>query len=79
MYNNADKLQNIRPGDSVERLLCGMLPMQLVVTAVTQDRIICGAWEFSRTSGAEIDEELGWTDTETGSYIRPVTDDVVQQ
>lgn len=71
-YNAADKLQNIQPGDAVERLLYGMLPMPLVVTAVTEDRITCGSWEFSRCSGAEIDEELGWTDEETGSVIRPL-------
>ena len=79
MYNNADRLQNVRPGDTVERMLCGMLPMQLRVTQVTEDRVICGDWEFSRVNGAEIDDELGWTGGESGSFIRPLTDDVAQQ
>ena len=26
-------------------------------------------WEFSRRNGAEIDEELGWGETVTGSFI----------
>ena len=79
MYNNGDRLRNIRSGDTVERMLCGMLPMQLLVTEVTEDRIVCGAWEFSRANGAELDEALGWTGDESGSYIRPLTDDVAQQ
>ena len=79
MYNNGDHLRNVQPGDVVERLLCGTLPVQLEVTEVTPERIACGAWEFSRQNGAEIDEALGWTDEVTGSYIRPVTDDVAHQ
>ena len=33
--------------------------MRLKVTQLTADRIICGAWEFDRQTGAEIDEDLG--------------------
>ena len=79
MHNNGDRLRNIRAGDMVERLLCGMLPMQLRVSQVTNDRIICGAWEFSRANGAELDEDLGWTGGESGSVIRPLADSAVQK
>ena len=71
MYNNGDGLQNVQPGDVVERVLCGMLPMQLTATAVTPERVVCGSWEFIATSGTEMDEDLGWTDEETRIYIRP--------
>jgi hypothetical protein len=74
MYNNGDRLRNIRTGDTVERVLCGMLPMQLKVSQVTKHRIICGTLEFSRANGAELDEDLGWTGGESGSYIRPRVD-----
>jgi hypothetical protein len=34
--------------------------MELTVTAVTSNRIMCGDWEFDLLTGAEIDEFLGW-------------------
>jgi len=45
--------------------------MELTVTEVTHDRIICGDWEFDRTTGAEIDDVLDWgpPPKSTGSYI----------
>ncbi len=64
-------LDGLRPGDPVHRWL-GPMPMKLKVTRVTRDRIICGAWEFDRLTGAEIDEEMGWGREGTGSWIRPV-------
>ena len=63
--------EGIKPGDTVTRLLAGIIPMPMTVTAVTPDRIICGAWSFSRANGAEIDEELGWDDFASGSYFSP--------
>lgn len=56
-----------KPGDWVTRMLCGELPMKLRVTDVTPDKIVCGAWEFDRLNGAEIDEELGWPRMENGT------------
>jgi hypothetical protein len=63
------KLKELAVGDRVVRMLAGTIPMELVVTAVTEERIICGAWEFDRTTGAEIDEDLGWGPQGTGSYL----------
>jgi hypothetical protein len=58
-------------GDMVLRWLSGVpQPMQLVVTAVTEERIICGPWEFDRETGAEIDDFLQWGPKRTGSRIR---------
>ena len=64
-------LDGLSPDDPVHRWL-GQVPMKLKVTQVTQDRIICGAWEFDRQTGAEIDEELGLGPDGTGSWIRPI-------
>lgn len=61
-------LQDVKVGDTVTRNLCGM-EMELKVTEITENRIICGSWEFDKKSGAEIDEELGWGPTMTGSFI----------
>jgi len=44
--------------------------MELTVTAVTEDRIICGPWEFDKRTGAEIDEDFGWGPGFSGSYIQ---------
>jgi hypothetical protein len=49
--------------------------MRLRVTTVTEDRVICGPWEFDRETGAEIDDFLGWGPTVTGSYIRTLSAD----
>ncbi len=65
-------LQALKPGDQVHRFL-GPVPILLKVSRVTKDRIVCGAWEFDRATGAEIDEDLGWGPGETGSWIRPVS------
>lgn len=59
----------IEIGQSVTRVLAGEIEMQLRVTAITEDRIICGGWEFDKSTGAEIDDDLGWGPTFTGSYI----------
>lgn len=59
----------IQVGDTVTRMLAGAIEMKLRVTAITDDRIKCGAWEFDRTTGLEIDEDLGWDKNASGSYI----------
>lgn len=65
------KLQDIKVGDVVTRYLAGELRLNLEVTDVTHDRIICGDWEFDRRTGAEIDDLLDWgpPPKRTGSYI----------
>lgn len=66
-------LSDVVVGDTVYRWFAGLSsPMQLRVTAVTPDRIVCGSWEFDRQTGAEIDEDLGWGPTWTGSFIRAI-------
>ena len=67
------KLAEIAVGDFVLRWFVGIpKPMRLKVTQITADRIICGAWEFDRQSGAEIDEDLGWgPGGVTGSFLEP--------
>jgi hypothetical protein len=62
------KLSDVKPGDIVTRNMCG-LPMELKVSEVTSDRIKCGPWEFDKSTGAEIDEDLGWGARATGSYL----------
>jgi hypothetical protein len=63
----------LRQGDEVTRMLSGVIPMRLRVTEVTEDHIVCGEWKFDRNTGAEIDEELGWTATLSGSFLVPPT------
>ena len=65
-----DWLQKLKVGDGVIRLLAGVIPMTLTVTKVTDEKVICGPWEFNRNNGAEIDLELGWDGVNsTGSYL----------
>jgi hypothetical protein len=63
-------LHDVVVGDSVFRWFPEIYaPMELKVTAVTADRIICAGWQFDRETGAEIDEFLGWGPTGSGTYI----------
>ena len=48
----------IKVGDTVTRMLSGTIPMELKVSEITEDRIVCGPWEFDRTTGHEIDEDI---------------------
>ena len=65
--------ENLQVGDVVVRMLAGTLPMKLQVSDITDQLIICSAWQFDKVTGAEIDEELGWGPPPlmTGSYIDP--------
>ncbi len=66
-------LFDVRVGDTVFRFLGSIEgPLPLQVTAVTEERIICGDWQFDKRTGAEIDEFLGWGPDLTGSYILAV-------
>ena len=40
----------------VKRMLAGEVPMDLIVTEITDNKIICGAWEFDKHTGNEIDD-----------------------
>ena len=50
--------EHVQVGDTVTRMLAGTVPMELDVSQVTEDRIICGPWEFDRITGIEIDDEI---------------------
>lgn len=64
----------MKVGDTVTRMLAGSLPMELKITELTDDLIICGAWTFDRKTGAEIDEDLDWgpPPKRTGSYLKGI-------
>lgn len=68
--NRSEWLASLKPGDVVTRKLAGIVDSKIKVTQV-DDFIHCGPWKFSPKTGAEIDEELGWTEDEgpTGSYL----------
>jgi len=50
--------EHVKVGDIVTRMLAGVVPMELKVSDITEERIICGAWEFNRITGHEIDEDI---------------------
>ena len=63
-------LNDVAVGDAVFRFIGDFnTPIALQVTAVTEDRIICGEWQFDKRTGAEIDELIGWGPALTGSYV----------
>jgi hypothetical protein len=71
---NEVELGNIKVGDELLRSMGGVV-MPILVSEVTEDRIVCGPWEFCRKTGAEIDEDLGWGNEMTGSFIMGVVED----
>ena len=64
-------LKGLKKGDTVIRMLAGMIPQEMKVTKATKDKIICDAWTFNRDNGWEIDKDLGWDGKTgvTGSFI----------
>jgi hypothetical protein len=65
-------LGDVLVGDIVDRIMCGVPMMKLAVTEVTEERVICGSWQFDKKTGGEIDEDMDWTPSSTGSFIAPV-------
>ena len=63
-----EELKKIKKDDVIERMLAFTIPTYLIVTKVTDDRIITGWWEFDRDTGIEIDEDI----PASVSYIRRV-------
>jgi hypothetical protein len=51
---------HIKAGDTVIRILGGVLPMPLEVTKVDETLIHCAGWAFDRETGAEVDHTLDW-------------------
>jgi len=62
-----EELHAIKPGDVIERMLAGVIPVHLIVQKV-DDKIIDAGWKFDRNTGIEIDEDI----PTTVSYIRKV-------
>jgi hypothetical protein len=59
-------------GDVVLRYLADTnTPMKLEITAIEDDKIICGGWTFDGETGWEIDDYLDWgpPPKKSGSYI----------
>jgi hypothetical protein len=56
-------------GDIVTRMMAGLIPMKLRVTEITDNRIVCGGYEFDKATGAEIDDACGWGTKFSGSFL----------
>ncbi len=63
-----EALQDIKEGDVIERMLGFIVPCYFIVSEVTENEIISGAWTFNRNTGIEIDEDI----PTPVSYIRKV-------
>lgn len=51
-------LDDLRPGDLVDRMMGGSIRMRLRVKSIGT-RIVCeGGWEFDPRTGAEIDDDI---------------------
>lgn len=72
-------VSELKEGDQCYRWLAGIVRMVMVVVEVKEDILICGnvthpnnpglRWTFSRKNGAEIDEDIGWDETQSGSLL----------
>ena len=78
--------KNVKVGDIVTRNMCEIL-IKMQVAKVDDKLIYCqlykpegkwaelakdAIWTFDRQTGAEIDDELGWGNARTGSYLMKV-------
>lgn len=79
MKNRTD-FSTLKVGDHLQRSLGGSRPMWVIVGQITETTFKVGSldgrvsweegWTFSKETGLEIDEDLGWDGkTTTGSYI----------
>ena len=66
-----DWLQTVAPGTLVTRLVGGIVSSELLATAVDDDFIYCATLKFSKKTSAEINEELGWDENNTGALLVP--------
>lgn len=64
-----NKIYEIKEGDTVIRVMGGVVRMPLTVQKVDESKIYCGAWTFDKSTGDELDEEIGWYAGHSGSYI----------
>ena len=48
----------MKVGDRITRMLWKTIPMQIKITKITSNRIICGPWEFDKETGIEIDDDV---------------------
>jgi len=72
------ELEGVEVGDTIIRRFIDddkdSPTVSLAVTAVEDDRVVCGSWTFDMKTGAEIDEQLGWGPhpqyTHTGSVAQ---------
>lgn len=60
-------LSSLKVGDEVTRMLAGTTAMPLKVTSISENKIVCGLWEFDRNTGLEIDDDFHFT----VSYLLP--------
>lgn len=68
----AQDFTDVKVGDTVHRMLAGIIPMDLVVGNVDDTLIHCeGGWMFERSTGFEHDPDLGFGSEYgfTGSYL----------
>ena len=68
----AQDFSDLKEGDTVTRLLAGVVPMTMTVESVDDTLIYMkGGWKFDRKNGFEVDEELAWgvKSGYTGSFL----------
>ncbi len=66
--------KHVVPGQRVTRMLAGVSKMVLTVESIDYEKNLirtAGGWDFCRSCGAEIDADLGWGHTGTGSFLVP--------
>lgn len=62
--------KELQVGDKVFRWFGGSVPtMELIVSNISDGLIICGDYTFETKNGLEVDEDLGWGEFGSGSYI----------
>lgn len=66
------RFAHLKVGDTVTRMLAGIVPMPLTVSEIADGIVQCGHWQFDIVTGAEIDPDLGWGPPPmmTGSFLK---------
>lgn len=54
------KFANVKIGDVLTREIANIIRVDVKVTGVTDQHVICGEWIFDKETGMEEDPEIGW-------------------
>lgn len=61
--------KKLEVGSKVTQMIGGLVPQELKVTEITEEKILCGSLQFDKTTGAEMNSDEEKEAQDTLSYL----------